>query len=129
MFGGKGKLYANTLHSWPRGCQARNLALRILKSCGVVFLIAGDAAAGELSRRRAFQVEDAGDKVAEGDTEVAPEAALEAGVILGTAEQVAHQLAKHGPTAHELNQPCRDRSPQECPAIEATDDLRGKLQF
>src|SRR5216683_1693113 len=79
--------------------------------------------------RRAIEVQDAGDELADGDPQVAPESPLQAGVILRAAEQIAHQLPEHRAAAQELNHARRDRTAEERSTIETPHDACRKLQF
>jgi hypothetical protein len=92
-------------------------------------LVSGRATAGNLRCGWSVQIQDAGNKLANGDAQVAPEAALEAGVILGAAEKVAHQLAEDGTAAHELNHARGDGGAEERAAVETADDAGGKFQL
>ena len=78
---------------------------------------------------RAVDVQHAGDEIADGDSQMTPEAALQAGIILRAAEEVAHQLTENRAAADELHHARRYRIPQERPAVKAPDDARGKFQF
>src|SRR5580658_206867 len=91
--------------------------------------VSGRAAARDLCRGRAVQVQDAGDEIAHGDSELAPKAAFETAVILRAAKEIAHQLAKYRAAAHELDHACCNGGAQERAAIEAAHDARGKFQF
>src|SRR5260370_30361248 len=76
-----------------------------------------------------IEVQDAGDELADGDPQMAPESPLQAGVILRAAEQVAHQLPEHRAAAQELHHPRRDPTAQERSAIETPHDARREPQF
>src|SRR6266567_8726928 len=78
---------------------------------------------------RRIQIQDAGDEFADGDAEVAPEPALQAGIILRAAEEVAHQLPEHRAAPYELNHARGDRTPQKGAAIETPHDARRELEF
>src|SRR6267143_3680356 len=60
---------------------------------------------------------------------MAPESALQAGVILCAAEQITHQLPEHRAAAQELNHSRRDRTTQERSTVETPHDSRRELQF
>src|SRR5690349_22864046 len=77
----------------------------------------------------AIQVQHAGDEIADGDAQVAPEPLLQAGIILRATEEVGHQLAENGVAANELHH-ARGHSPAEERAqIEAAHDARGKFKL
>src|SRR6266436_8814744 len=91
--------------------------------------VAGGSRAGHDGLGGSIQIQDAGDKFADGDPQVAPESALQAGVILRAAEQIAHQLPEHRAAAQELNHARRDRTAQERSAIKTPHDARREFQF
>src|SRR5712664_1912610 len=78
---------------------------------------------------RAIEVQDAGDELADGDPQVAPESPLQAGVILRAAEQIAHQLPEHRAAPQELHHARRNRTTQDRSAIKTPHDARRELQF
>src|SRR5205823_3954521 len=82
-----------------------------------------------MGARGAVEVQHACDEIADGNAQMAPEAALQAGIILGAAEKVAHQLAEHGVAPDELHHARGDRASKERAAIEAPHDARGKFQL
>src|SRR2546430_10877818 len=51
----------------------------------------------------AVEVQHASDEIADGDAQVAPEAALQAGIVLSAAEEVAHQLPENRAASDELH--------------------------
>src|SRR4029077_17291448 len=75
------------------------------------------------------EVQDAGDELADGDSQVAPKPALQTGVILRAAKEIAHKLPEYRPAAHELHHARGDRAAQEGAAIEPPHDARRELQF
>src|SRR5713101_1273219 len=91
--------------------------------------IARGSHTGRACPGRAIEAQDAGDELADGDPQMAPESPLQAGVILRAAEQVAHQLPEHRAAAQELHHARRDRTAQERSAIETPHDARRELQF
>src|SRR5216110_2797734 len=91
--------------------------------------VAGGSRAGHDGLGGSIQIQDAGDKFANGDPQVAPESALQAGVILRAAEQIAHQLPEHRAAAQELNHASGHRAAEERSAIEAPHDARREFQF
>src|SRR5438045_3561308 len=91
--------------------------------------VAGGSRAGHDGLGGSIQIQDARDKFANGDPQVAPESALQAGVILRAAEQIAHQLPEHRAAAQELNHARRDRTAQERSTIETPHDACRELQF
>src|SRR5258707_669852 len=60
---------------------------------------------------------------------MAPEPALQAGVILRAAEKVAHELPEYGTAPQELHHARGHRGPQERTAIEAAHNARGKFEL
>src|ERR1700682_5712337 len=85
--------------------------------------------ARQAGRGGSIEAQDAGDELADGDSQMAPESPLQAGVILRAAEQIAHQLPEHRAAAQELNHARRDRTAQERSTIEAPHDACRELQF
>src|SRR5437763_485069 len=59
-------------------------------------LIADGPGGARWGTGRAFQVQHAGDEIADGDAQVAPEPLLHAGIVLRATEEVAHQLTENG---------------------------------
>src|SRR5712692_3011247 len=76
-----------------------------------------------------LEVQDAGNELADGDSQMAPESPLQAGVILRAAEKISHQLAEHRATAEELNHARGDSASQEGATIETPHDARREFQF
>src|SRR4029077_7523571 len=58
-------------------------------------LIRARAAARKVRGRGPIDIQDAADKLAQGDAQLPPQPALQAGVVLCPAEKIAHQLAKY----------------------------------
>src|SRR5216684_4991776 len=75
------------------------------------------------------EVQDAGDELADRDSQMAPKPALQTGVILRAAEEIAHQLPEYRAAAHELHHARGDRAAQKGAAIESPHDARRELQF
>ena len=76
-----------------------------------------------------LEVQNAGNKFANGDAQMAPEATFEAAVILSAAEEIAHELAEDGAAVHELDHVGGDGSAEERAAIEAAHDTSGEFEF
>src|SRR6267378_4096863 len=96
---------------------------------GVSGSVSGSSRARHTRPSRSIEIEHAGDKFAEGDAEVAPQAPLQAGIILGAAEEVAHQLAEDRATMQELHHARRDRASEKRPAIKPAHDARRKFEL
>src|SRR5260370_13374579 len=77
----------------------------------------------------AIEAQHAGDEFAHGDSQVAPQSALQAGVILRAAEQIAHQFPKHWAAPQELHHARGDRAAEKGATIETPHDARRKLQL
>src|SRR5258708_12221632 len=73
--------------------------------------------------------EDAGDELAQRETQMAPKAAFQARVILRSAEKVAHQLPEYRAAPEKLHHARGHRRPQERAAIETAHDARGKFDL
>src|SRR6266704_2829171 len=91
--------------------------------------VASGSRSGHTCAGRRIQIQDARDEFADGDAEVAPEPALQAGIILRAAAEVAHQLPEHRPAPYELHHARGDRTAQNRAAIETPHDTRGKFEF
>src|SRR6266568_1585761 len=89
--------------------------------------VAGGAGISGMGPRGTVQVQHAGDEIADGDSQVAPEAALQAGIILRATEEVAHQLTENRAAADELHHAGSHRTSQERSAVEAAHNARGKF--
>src|SRR6266436_3677386 len=115
----------------PCALDARNLRistreiLRKQRRCSV----SGGSRARYARPGRSVEIEHAGDEFAQRDAQVAPQAPLQAGIILGAAEEVAHQLAEDRAAAQELHHARRDRASQKRPAIKPAHDARRKFEF
>src|SRR5256884_7508576 len=77
----------------------------------------------------AVEVQHASDEIADGDAQVAPEAALQAGIVLSAAEEVAHQLPENRAASDELHHARGYGGSEKRAAIETADDARGKFQL
>src|SRR5438876_10852691 len=77
----------------------------------------------------AVEVQHASDEIADGDAQVAPEAALQAGIVLSAAEEVAHQLPENRAASDELHHARGYGGSEERAAIETADDARGKFRL
>src|SRR6266481_6077910 len=99
--------------------------LRKQRNCSV----SGGSRASYARPGRSVEIEHAGDEFAQGDAEVAPQAPLQGGIILGAAEEVAHQLAEDRAAAQELHHPRRDRASQKRAAIKPPHDARRKFEL
>src|SRR5713226_10432581 len=99
--------------------------LRKQRSC----LISCGSRARHARPSRSIEIEHAGDKFAQSDTEMAPQPPLEARIILSAAEEIAHQLAEDRAAAQELHHTRRDRASQKRPAIKPTHDARRKFEL
>src|SRR5260370_9405105 len=77
----------------------------------------------------AIEAQHAGDEFAHGDSQVAPQSALQAGVILRAAEHVAHQFPDHWAAPQELHHARGDRGAEKGATIETPHDARRKLQL
>src|SRR3984957_1546987 len=77
----------------------------------------------------AVEVQNRRNKFANGNAQVTPEAAFEAGVILTAAEEVADQLPKNRAAPHQLHHTRSDGRAQNRATIETPDDARSKFQF
>src|SRR6266700_6117000 len=91
--------------------------------------VASGSGAGHARAGRRIQIQDAGDEFADGDAKVAPEPALQAGIILRAAEEVTHQLPEHRAAPYELSHARGDRTAQEGATIETPQDTRRKFEF
>ncbi len=78
---------------------------------------------------RTVEVQDGRNKFADGNSQMAPQAAFEAGVILAAAEEVTDQLPENRAAAHELHHARSDGGAQTRAAIKTPYDARGKFQF
>src|SRR6266851_8971164 len=92
-------------------------------------LIPGGSRARHAPPCRSIEIEHAGDEFAQSDAEVAPQPPLQAGIILGAAEEVAHQLAEDRATAQELHHPRGDRASEKRSAIKPAHDARRKFEL
>src|SRR6266478_7208209 len=92
-------------------------------------LIRRRPAARKVHGGRAVNVQYAGDELAERHAQLAPKAALQAGVILRSAEKIAHQLPEYGAAPQKLHHARGHRGAEERPAIESPYDARGKFQL
>src|SRR5713101_3475888 len=92
-------------------------------------LIPGSSCARHARPSRSIEIEHAGDEFAQRNAEVAPQAPLQAGIILGAAEEVAHQLAEDRAAAQELHHARRDRASEKRPAIKPANDARRKFEL
>src|SRR5207247_3683907 len=79
-------------------------------------------------RRGRLEIQDAGDKIAHGDSQLAPQAPLEAAVVLHATEKITHQLTKDGAAAEELDHARGHSASEKLAAIESADNPRGKLE-
>src|SRR5438876_66853 len=77
----------------------------------------------------AVEVQHASDEIADGDAQVAPEAALQAGIVLSAAEEIAHQLPENRAASDELHHARGYGGSEKRAAIETADDARGKFQL
>src|SRR5262249_44113727 len=89
----------------------------------------GNVAGAWFRSRGVFEVQNRGHKIAEGHSDVAADAFLERRIVLRAAKNVRHQLAEHGTALEELHHASSDRGPEECTAIKAANDARGKRQL
>src|SRR5271154_1385270 len=92
-------------------------------------LVGPGASTRNTDGRGALNVQHVCDKVAYGDSQMAPETALQARVVLRAAEDIAHQLPEDCAAAHELHHAGGHRCAQKRSAVETTDDPRGEFQF
>src|SRR6266850_1309122 len=99
--------------------------LRKQRSC----LIPRGSRASHARPCRSIEIEHAGDEFAQGDAEVAPQPSFQAGIILGAAKEVAHQLAEDRTAAQELHHARRDRASEKRPAIKPAHDARRKFEL
>src|SRR5260370_5032455 len=91
--------------------------------------VASGSRAGHTRAGRRIEIQDAGDEFADGDAKVAPEPALQAGIILRPAEEVAHQLPEHRAAPYELNHARGDRTAQEGATIETPHHAPPNFEF
>src|ERR1700719_1681625 len=77
----------------------------------------------------AFEGQDGRNKFADGNSKVSPQAALQAGVILAAAEEVANQLAENRAAAHQLHNAGSNGGAQNRATIKTAHDARSKFQF
>src|SRR6266404_1857886 len=76
-----------------------------------------------------IEAQDAGDEFANRDAQMPPQPPLQAGVILRSAEEIAHQLPEHRAAPHELHHARGNRAPQKRSSIEAPHDACRELQL
>src|SRR2546429_6457750 len=76
----------------------------------------------------AVEVQHASDEIADGDAQVAPEAALQAGIVLSAAEEVAHQLPENRAASDELHHARGYGGSQKKNAQEKEGGGRGEIQ-
>src|SRR2546429_5045801 len=76
----------------------------------------------------AVEVQHASDEIADGDAQVAPEAALQAGIVLSAAEEIAHQLPENRAASDELHHARGYGGFEKKDAIEKAGDARGQIQ-
>src|SRR5437667_12201630 len=76
----------------------------------------------------AVEVQHASDEIADGDAQVAPEAALQAGIVLSAAEEVAHQLPENRAASDELHHARGYGGSAKRAAIETAEKTRAKIQ-
>src|SRR5882672_4488292 len=96
---------------------------------GVIGSVSGSSCARHARPGRSIEIEHAGDEFAQRDAEVAPQAPFQAGIILGAAEEVAHQLAEDRAAAQELHHARRDRASEKRPAVKPANDARRKFEL
>src|SRR5882762_5930634 len=96
---------------------------------GVIGSVPGSSRARHARPGRSIEIEHAGDEFAQGDAEVAPQPPFQAGIILGAAEEVAHQLAEDRAAAQELHHARGDRASEKRPAIKPAHDARRKFEL
>src|SRR5258708_7013467 len=77
----------------------------------------------------AIEAQYARDEFAHGDSQVAPQSALQAGVVLRAAEEIAHQFPEHWAAPQELHHARGDRAAEKGATIETPHDARRKLQL
>src|SRR6266850_3949100 len=80
-------------------------------------LIPGGSCARHARSGGSIEIEHAGDEFAQGDAEVSPQPPFQARIILGAAEEVAHQLPEDRAAAQELHHTRRDRASEKRPPI------------